>query len=61
MEQKLRIRYLGAIYHVMSRDDWREAVFVGDEDRGRFLQTLGEACEKADSEGSDENSENKWF
>jgi putative transposase len=30
----------------MNRGDRREAVFGGDEDRQRLLQTLTEACEK---------------
>jgi hypothetical protein len=29
-----------ARYHVMNRGDRREAIFEGDEDRQRLLQTL---------------------
>ncbi len=46
MARKLRTQYPGAIYHVMNRGDWREAIFQDDEDRERFLDTLTEACEK---------------
>jgi hypothetical protein len=46
MARKLRVQYPGAIYHVMSRGNRRERIFVGDQDRRRFLQTLGEACQK---------------
>jgi REP element-mobilizing transposase RayT len=46
MARKLRIQYPGAIYHVMNRGDRREAIFEDDEDRQRWLKTLGEACEK---------------
>ena len=46
MARQLRIEYAGAIYHVMSRGDRREAIFKDDEDRRRFLTTLGEACGK---------------
>ena len=46
MARQLRIEYAGAIYHVMSRGDRREAIFRDDEDRRRFLTTLGEACGK---------------
>lgn len=46
MARKLRIQYAGAIYHVMNRGDHREDIFADDEDRQRFLQTLGEACQK---------------
>jgi putative transposase len=46
MARPLRVQYPGALYHVMSRGDRREAIFRGDEDRLLFLKTLGEACEK---------------
>ena len=46
MARKLRIQYPGAIYHVMNRGDRREDIFEDDQDRLRFLETLGEACEK---------------
>ena len=47
MARQLRLEYAGAVYHVMSRGDRQEAIFLDDEDRRRFLKTLGEACEKA--------------
>ena len=46
MPRPLRIEYPGALYHVMSRGDQREAIFWDDEDRYQFLSTLGEACLK---------------
>jgi len=46
MARKLRVEYPGAIYHVMNRGDRREVIFQDDEDRERFLTTLGEACVK---------------
>jgi putative transposase len=46
--RKLRIQYAGAIYHVMSRGDRREAIFREDADRRLFLETLGQACAKTD-------------
>ena len=46
MPRKLRMEYEGAIYHVMNRGDRREAIFLEDEDRQLFLETLGQACEK---------------
>jgi REP element-mobilizing transposase RayT len=46
MARKLRVQYPGAIYHVMNRGDRREAIFKDDQDRERFLETLGEACDK---------------
>jgi len=48
MARQLRVEYEGAIYHVMSRGDRREAIFLDDEDRLRFLRTLGDTCERAD-------------
>ena len=44
MSRKLRIEYPGAMYHVMNRGDQREDIFRDDEDRQRFLCTLGEVC-----------------
>jgi REP element-mobilizing transposase RayT len=46
MPRPLRIEYAGAIYHVMSRGDRREMIFLDDDDRRSFLQTLGQACGK---------------
>src|SRR6266498_6095630 len=46
MPRKLRLEYAGAIYHIMSRGNRREAIFKDDRDRERFLRTLQEACEK---------------
>src|SRR5213078_923353 len=48
MPRKLRVEYPGAIYHVMNRGDRREPIFRDDEDRKRFLATLGECCGKTD-------------
>jgi len=44
MARKPRVEYEGAIYHVMSRGDRREAIYRDDTDRKGFLRTLGEAC-----------------
>ena len=46
MARKVRIQYPGALYHVMNRRDGREAIFEDDQDRHRFLSTLGETCPK---------------
>jgi REP element-mobilizing transposase RayT len=46
--RQIRIEYPGAIYHVMSRGDRREAIVCGDADRELWLKTLGEACAKCD-------------
>lgn len=47
MARKVRIEYPGAIYHVLSRGDRREPIFKDDEDRQRFVDTLGDVCAKA--------------
>ena len=46
MPRPLRIEYEGAVYHVMSRGDRKEAIYRDSADRERFLRTLGEACGK---------------
>lgn len=46
MARPLRIEYEGACYHLLSRGDRREPIFRDDEDRRRFLESLGEAGEK---------------
>jgi putative transposase len=46
MARKLRLEYPGAVYHVMNRGDRREPIFQDDQDRQRFIATLGEACGK---------------
>jgi putative transposase len=47
MARKVRVEYPGAIYHVINRGDHQEAIFADDRDRIRFVETLGEACAKA--------------
>ena len=42
MARPLRIEFAGALYHVTSRGDRREAIFEDDEDRWAFLSTLAE-------------------
>ena len=46
MARPIRIQYPGAVYHVMARGNHGQAVFGDHADRRRFLETLGEACEK---------------
>ena len=41
-----RVEYPGAMYHVMSRGDRREDIFLDDVDRHDYLKTLAEACQK---------------
>ena len=46
MPRKLRLQYPGAMYHVVSRGDRRERIFLDDVDRQDFTKTLAEACQK---------------
>ena len=46
MPRKLRIEYTGAIYHLMSRGDRREAIYRNDVDRQDFIKTLAEMCQR---------------
>jgi putative transposase len=46
MARPLRVEYAGARYHVISRGDRREPIFLDDRDRKQFLVTLGQACGK---------------
>jgi REP element-mobilizing transposase RayT len=48
MARPLRIEFAGALYHVTSRGDGREDIYRGDEDRRRFLEVVGEVCERFD-------------
>ena len=40
MSRPLRIEFPGALYHVTSRDDRREDIFVDDMDRARLLAVM---------------------
>jgi putative transposase len=48
MARKLRLQYPGAIYHLMSRGDRREPIFLDAADRQLILSTLAETCAKTD-------------
>ena len=45
MSRSIRLEYEGAIYHVMTRGNCREDIYLDDDDRRFFLGTLAEACE----------------
>lgn len=46
MPRKPRVEFEGAIYHIMSRGNRGDAIFLDDKDRESFLDTLDEACTK---------------
>jgi hypothetical protein len=41
------------MHHVMNRGDQREDIFRDDEDRQKFMLTLGEACGKTECQVED--------
>ncbi len=44
MARPLRIEFPGGLYHVTSRGDRREDIYLNDADRQRWLDLLGEVC-----------------
>ncbi len=46
MPRQVRIEYPGAVYHVMSRGNRQQDIYLDDVDREDFLKTLAEACQK---------------
>ncbi|MGB0468228.1 MAG: transposase, partial [Pontibacterium sp.] len=46
MSRPLRIEFNGALYHVTSRGDGREDIYLQDSDRTLFLETLAQVCER---------------
>lgn len=49
MARPLRIEFPGAVYHVTSRGDRREAIFEDDQDRHAFLGVIAQATERFDA------------
>ena len=47
MPRKTRIEYEGAVYHVISRGNYRADVFGKETTRAAFLRCLDEACAKS--------------
>lgn len=46
MTRPLRLEFSGAIYHVTSRGDRREDIYLTDEDRQDWLEVLRQTCER---------------
>ncbi len=49
MARPLRIEFPGAIYHVTSRGDRRERIFVDDDDRRALLEVLARGMQRFDA------------
>lgn len=45
MSRPLRLEFAGALYHITSRGDRREAIYEDDIDRRAFLSVLDRVCE----------------
>ena len=46
MTRPLRIEYAGALYHVTSRGDRREDIYLNDDDRVIWLEVLEQTCNR---------------
>jgi putative transposase len=46
MARPLRIEYAGALYHVTSRGDRREDIYLDEQDREMWLEVLGQVCNR---------------
>ncbi len=46
MARPLRIEYEGAVYHVTSRGNGRQNIYIDDDDRRAFLQGLRDVVER---------------
>jgi REP element-mobilizing transposase RayT len=46
MTRSLRIEFSGALYHLTSRGNARQNIFMVDEDRDDFLNVLSKACDR---------------
>ncbi len=45
MARPLRLEFAGALYHVTSCGDRREAIYENDQDRENFLSVFGDICD----------------
>ena len=46
MSRPLRIEFAGALYHITSRGDGREDIYLDDEDREYFLSVFAQVCDR---------------
>jgi putative transposase len=46
MARPLRLALAGALYHVTSRGDRREAIYFDDDDRERWLELFAQVCKR---------------
>src|SRR3990167_10852481 len=48
MVRPLRIEYPGGLYHITSRGNRKEDIYLSTDDRYHFLSILGDTCKKYD-------------
>jgi putative transposase len=48
MSRPLRLEFAGAIYHITSRGNGRNLIYLQDADFELFLQVLTDVCERYD-------------
>ena len=46
MTRPLRLEFAGALYHITSRGDRREDIYLNNEDRCDWIDVLGNACQR---------------
>ena len=46
MTRPLRLEFPGALYHITSRGNRREDIYLADDDRKAYLSTLANVCER---------------
>jgi len=46
MSRPLRLELAGGLYHITSRGDHRDDIYIDDADRNKWLDTLGQVCQR---------------
>ena len=46
MARPLRLEFAGALYHITSRGNRCEAIYLTDNDRDAYLSTLAKVCDR---------------
>ena len=46
MSRSLRIEFPGAMHHITSRGDRREAIYLDDADRQQWITLFGQVCRR---------------
>ena len=46
MARPLRLEFAGALYHITSRGNRREDIYLTDDDRKAYLSTLEKVCNR---------------